>query len=387
MKPNSENPQTSSSDPDAKHSTKVRVNFDALTFDDLQKNRLRQMERRIEAETRRRGRHLKKEIERMRQEFIELEAVDGDGVDPTRTKAAAAAAEAVTDRPDRLIGGRRFKVQFNMAGYSRKTIIVNADGEKIRVSASRVVQLENGGSEERRFTRTVEKPSEVDQAKLRSFLTIDDILIVETASCDVGHVIHRSRSVESGCRLETTTCQMSSSSSSNNSGGGSSGGGGTASSSSTGKEKIGTAVFRDEDGRRRMHLIVDIGTAFQANDIHVQVIKENKIQVKAKRERKSSELKSKHKFCKEFELSEKIEIRSLRGGLQNDGKLIVSAFGKISKKNLLKSNSAGANSADDGQQKSATDKVVSDKNGSDGCYDSAVAPVTECQTVKFNSSE
>lgn len=375
MNPNSENPpQASASDPDAKLSTKVRVNFDALTFDDLQKNRLRQMERRIEADTRRRGRHLKKEIERMRQKFLELEANDGGVVVDSTKTAAAAALDCPVDA-----GRRRFKVQFNMAGYSRKTIVVTTDGEKIRVAASRIVQLENGGSEERQYTRTVEKPPEVDQAKLRSYLTIDDVLIVEASSSfDLGgHVIHRSRSAGSGSRLPTTTCQSSSSSSSSsNNSGGSYGGGGTASS---GKEKIGAPVFRDEDGRRRMRLIVDIGTAFQANDIHVQVIKENKILVKAKREKKSLELKSKHKFCKEFELSEKLEIRSLRGALQNDGRLVVSAFGKISKKNLLKSSSDGANNTDDDQQKSATEKVAPDKSGSDGCYDSAVAPTTDYQ--------
>lgn len=104
---------TSSVSPSSSSSpSKIEVTFDPLTFDDLQRNRLRQLERRIEAETKRKGRQWKREIERMRQEFIELEPVivadvtvnrDADDdviVDPTRMKTT------FLDYPDT---GRRFK--------------------------------------------------------------------------------------------------------------------------------------------------------------------------------------------------------------------------------------------------------------------------------------
>jgi hypothetical protein len=62
--------------------------------------------------------------------------------------------------------------------------------------------------------------------------------------------------------------------------------------------------------------------------IYLQVIKDNKIQVRAKHEEKTSERLSKSKFSKEYELTEKIETYSLTGGLASDGRLIVGAFAK-----------------------------------------------------------
>lgn len=60
----------------------------------------------------------------------------------------------------------------------------------------------------------------------------------------------------------------------------------------------------------------------------VQVIKDNKIQVRAKHEEKSMERLSKSKFMKEYELGERIETYSLTGGLVGDGRLIVGAYAK-----------------------------------------------------------
>jgi len=57
----------------------------------------------------------------------------------------------------------------------------------------------------------------------------------------------------------------------------------------------------------------------------LQVIKENKIQVYAKREEKTTERLSKSKFNKEYELSEKIDTYSLTGGLTGEGRLIIGA--------------------------------------------------------------
>lgn len=58
------------------------------------------------------------------------------------------------------------------------------------------------------------------------------------------------------------------------------------------------------------------------------MIKDNKIQVRAKHEEKTAERLSKSKFSKEYELTERIETYSLTGGLANDGRLIVGAFAK-----------------------------------------------------------
>jgi len=37
------------------------------------------------------------------------------------------------------------------------------------------------------------------------------------------------------------------------------------------KEKLNVPIFRDENGQRRLHLVVDLGTTFRPNEITVQV--------------------------------------------------------------------------------------------------------------------
>ena len=85
-----------------------------------------------------------------------------------------------------------------------------------------------------------------------------------------------------------------------------------------------------------MVLILDIGLAFTAKEITALIIKDNRIQVKARHEEKTPEKLSKNKFTKEYELPEKIETYSLRSGLTTDGTLIVSALGKGSAEGLTK---------------------------------------------------
>jgi len=60
----------------------------------------------------------------------------------------------------------------------------------------------------------------------------------------------------------------------------------------------------------------------------VQVVKENRIQIRAKNYEKTKERQLKNKFTKDYELGEKIETFSLQGGLTAEGKLIISAYAK-----------------------------------------------------------
>ena len=55
------------------------------------------------------------------------------------------------------------------------------------------------------------------------------------------------------------------------------------------REKIGKPVFRDDDdGRRRMHLLVDVGDSFRPKDVYVQAIKSDRFQVCRLRQRNFS---------------------------------------------------------------------------------------------------
>jgi hypothetical protein len=94
------------------------------------------------------------------------------------------------------------------------------------------------------------------------------------------------------------------------------------------KPKYGVPTFHGEEGERVLSLIIDIGNAFKPKDITVQIIKDNRILVKAKHEERTSERMCKAKFYKEYELQEKIETLSLKAGLTDSGKLIIGALGK-----------------------------------------------------------
>lgn len=64
------------------------------------------------------------------------------------------------------------------------------------------------------------------------------------------------------------------------------------------------------------------------NTLELQVIKDNRIEVRAKHEEKTIERLCKSKFAREYELGEKIETLSLTGGLATDGRLYVGAYAK-----------------------------------------------------------
>jgi len=59
-----------------------------------------------------------------------------------------------------------------------------------------------------------------------------------------------------------------------------------------------------------------------------QVIKENRLVIRGRHEERTSELVSKSKYSKEFDLGERIDDQSVRGGLSQDGRLFVTALVK-----------------------------------------------------------
>jgi len=63
-------------------------------------------------------------------------------------------------------------------------------------------------------------------------------------------------------------------------------------------------------------------------DDYWQVIKENRLVVRGRHEERTSELVSKSKYCKEFDLGERIEDESVRGGVSQDGVLFITAVVK-----------------------------------------------------------
>lgn len=286
---------------------------DTMSFDSRQTARLRDIERRAQAEMKRKKRNWERQVEKMRDEFLRLYPSDVEwGSDEMLTDPLVARRCGSTDvldenkmktlyleYPD---AGRRYKIRFDVAGFDAGSIRVMTDGNRIVVQAAR--SDERG----RQYCRKIQKPRGVDHTKFKSYLTADSILIIEAPA--------PSRSHSQKIRKAMTSSVHSSGSASPSS---------SPATDTPTKEKVGVPIFRDENGQRRLHLLIDIGTMFQPHDITVQVIKENKIQVHAKREEKTIERLSKSKFNKEYELSEKIDTYSLTGGLTAEGRLVIAA--------------------------------------------------------------
>lgn len=338
----------------------VPVIQDTMSFDSRQAMRLKEMERRMMEEIRRKEHEWEKNVEQMREEFLNLYPSDRqmeESSDPAaednRVIKRFGSTEVLDVRKMKTMffeypsireqtpldlptstedvnessaadsaafSGKRYQLRFNVSDFEAQTVRVTTDEMRIVVYAVRLEEDEYGITTEREYCRKIHKPREIDHSKLKAYVTADGILLIEAAlkknSADVGHgrLSHSASRSSHGSHTSRSSQGSKSPASS--------------SPSTPSKEKIGVPVFRDENGTRRMHLTVDLGSAFEPEDITIQVIKENRIQVRAKHRVKTSDRMSKSKFNKEYELGEKIETLTLRGGLTCDGKLIVGAVAK-----------------------------------------------------------
>lgn len=112
------------------------------------------------------------------------------------------------------------------------------------------------------------------------------------------------------------------------------------------------------------------------------MIKDNRIQVRAKHEEKTTERLCKSKYAREYELGEKIETLSLTGGLSSDGRLYVGAFAK----------GFGASDADD-SAKTAPDAAAGDTSNAatastddNGDAAQAAEPLQPCTVLAAGTS-
>lgn len=222
---------------------------------------------------------------------------------------------------------KNFKLRFDLMEYDPDSVRVKLDGDRIVVRASKQVEEESGEMVSKEFIRKVEKPIEIQALKLKSFLTTDGILVVEAPLPP--HTLGIQRLTSSPSRISYGTSSHSSqenNTSSAHSTHSHSPSGSPSTPSSSIKE--GMPIFSGEEGERSLTLIVDIGTAFKPKDVTVQIIKDNRIQIKAKHEERTSERLCKNKYFKEYELQERIETYSMRAAMTDSGKLIIGALGK-----------------------------------------------------------
>ncbi|ESN96784.1 hypothetical protein HELRODRAFT_163906 [Helobdella robusta] len=323
-------------------SVQVPMVYDTMTFESRQAVGLRDMEKRIEADMKRKRKSWEKEVERMRQEFLHLYPTDRvwgseellndplvakrrgstDILDPKKMKTL------FLDYPD---VGRKFRIRFDVSGFDPTSIHVASDGDRIIVRAikhesatnltnmsndvndqqnnnsennannsdksysnavpsstsSSIIQLQNQsndtaprsstdttnmnntsvppkGSINRAYERKIQKPKEVDPHKFKSYLTSDHILIVE-APLRGRSSYHDLRRASPASSTHHSAVGLSSSPA-----------GSRSPSNSPGQDtpskenKIGVPTFREENGQRRLVLIVDLGGIFKPQDITVQ---------------------------------------------------------------------------------------------------------------------
>src|SRR6218665_3991483 len=234
---------------------------------------------------------------------------------------------------------RKLHLRFDVSGFEPDTIRVLVDSARMTVQARRSETVApggdggggggdggvGGGGTVQLFERRIQKPRQVDQTRIKAYLSTDCVLVVEAPLTLRNQGNARGRMSHS---VSHTSRRSRVSRSSHGSRSPSSGSPGTPSNRGGG-DKPGVPVFRkDEKGVKRLHLVVELGAPFTPDDVIVQVLKENKIQVLAKHKVKTDDRLLKSKFLKEYDLSESIETYSLQGGLTPEGLLIVKALAK-----------------------------------------------------------
>ncbi len=313
----------------------VPMVMDTLSFERRQDMQRTEIVRRIEKEKAKKTKDWDEKVETMRREMLDLYPNDKNwGSEELLTDPRVRKRRGSTDVLDRRRmktmfmdypdSGRRFKVRFDVGEYSPDSVRVSCDKERIIVRATKL--LDDGDNRE--FVRKIEKPKEVDHNKLKSYLTSDGILIIDCAiNLNLRKLSHSPSHSSHGSHASHASSRSLSPSSTPKAQG----------QSPKTPQKLGAPIFHDIDsGKRRFSLIIDVGTAFAPKDVTVQVIKDNRIQVKGRREERTSDKFSKHKYNREFELPEKIESFTLRAGLSEEGHLMVGAWAKGSARGLTK---------------------------------------------------
>jgi HSP20 family molecular chaperone IbpA len=290
------------------------------------------MERRMKDDIRKKAKEWERSIGNMREEFLKLYPADKEwGSQETLEDPFVYRRRGSTDVLDRRkmktmfmeypdSTGRRFKLRFDVSGFEPETVHVSTDNDRVSIRAKKKETQEDGTVEETSWCRKIERPSEVDPDKLKSFLTNDGILIVE-AQMPPHSLNFRKHSHSSPSHSSLASSRSLSPSNSPHTPGSTTSSGGTASL------KPNIPQFTGDPNDKRMNLLVEIGLVFKPKEITVQVIKDNCIQIKGKHEERTTERISKSKYNKQFELTESIEPYSLRAGLTEDGKLIIGALG------------------------------------------------------------
>ena len=185
-----------------------------------------------------------------------------------------------------MTGRRIFRMEFDVTGYERRNIGVKVAGSRLVVHATQR-HSRDGRKSTTEFCRRVKLPGDVDAHRL-SCTDVDGRLVIEAP-----------------LKVDAPPS-------------------GDADSHS--EEPLNTPVVKaTDDGGKTLHLLVEVGRVFHADDVIVQLKGNDRLLVSADRKEDHRLGKLSASLSREFLLPFPIESPTLKAGMTTDGLLKVSA--------------------------------------------------------------
>jgi len=247
----------------------IPIVADAQSFDESLAAETQRLDQLADAERRRQRRRWRDEVDVMRQEIVVLDgrrSVRRCRSQSPTTQDGTAAAERPTQRRQPRLPSNYFRRFFDTTGFDQQTVRVSVERGTLVLGVDRLPMPEQSDDSDHRDTTPMKTgrartryfrfpiARSVDLATIRAVLSTDGVLLVEadTGTATLSSPEQSLGSTDSGGAPPTTAK----------------------------REKIGKPMFRDDDdGKRRMHLLVDVGDSFRPKDVYVQAIKSDRFQV------------------------------------------------------------------------------------------------------------
>lgn len=212
--------------------------------------------------------------------------------------------------------GRLFCMSFDVKDFEAEDISVTVEDDTLIVQAKRRTE-KDGAVSVKEFNRKIKLPKDVDPEKLISTMTSDGILTIEAQVPP---------EYEAAVATPPTTPGVAGpNESSVRNGGSGATAGATSSTSST--IPLDTPVFSSEGstGRRRMDLVLEVGSPYTSGDITVK-LEGRRLLVEATHEEKFQGRTSKVSMQRDFDLSEDIDVSTVKALLKASGQLTITAY-------------------------------------------------------------
>ena len=185
-------------------------------------------------------------------------------------------------------GRKLFRAHFDVQGFELADLRVKLCSRRLVVFAMRQ-ETDNGRQSTTEFCKKLRLPDDVNTERLESYLN-DGNLTVEapaiTRSTSLSMLLERSNDLS---------------------------------------EQLNVPVIRDGEVGKMLHLLVEVGCVFKANNVIVKLNGKHKLLVLAERKEETGHQRLSAALTREFNLSRPIYPHSLKAGLTHDGILKVTA--------------------------------------------------------------